>query len=85
MMFWFQAPAPGQTPSPQLLHCASVLDTVVKVAPGLQQAVFFMAKVRFLSGVLFRYLCFLFHVSKSDFGLSGESPWKAVMPHTVHN
>ncbi|XP_035377935.1 tetratricopeptide repeat protein 21B [Electrophorus electricus] len=40
----------GQAPAPQLQHCASVLDTVVKIAPGLHQAVFLMAKVRFLSG-----------------------------------
>uniref|UniRef100_A0A672KXY6 Tetratricopeptide repeat protein 21B-like n=1 Tax=Sinocyclocheilus grahami TaxID=75366 RepID=A0A672KXY6_SINGR len=32
------------------VHCASVLDTVVKVVPGLLQAVFLMAKVRFQSG-----------------------------------
>uniref|UniRef100_A0A8C2CP45 Tetratricopeptide repeat domain 21B n=1 Tax=Cyprinus carpio TaxID=7962 RepID=A0A8C2CP45_CYPCA len=44
------APAPGQPPAPQLQHCASVLDTVVKVVPGLMQAVFLMAKVRFQSG-----------------------------------
>uniref|UniRef100_A0A672KY32 Tetratricopeptide repeat protein 21B-like n=1 Tax=Sinocyclocheilus grahami TaxID=75366 RepID=A0A672KY32_SINGR len=45
-----KAPAPGQPPAPQLQHCASVLDTVVKVVPGLLQAVFLMAKVRFQSG-----------------------------------
>uniref|UniRef100_A0A671SJH7 Tetratricopeptide repeat protein 21B-like n=1 Tax=Sinocyclocheilus anshuiensis TaxID=1608454 RepID=A0A671SJH7_9TELE len=38
-----KAPAPGQPPAPQLQHCASVLDTVVKVVPGLLQAVFLMA------------------------------------------
>ncbi|KAK3569226.1 hypothetical protein QTP86_026513 [Hemibagrus guttatus] len=43
-------PAQGQAPAPQLQHCASVLDTVVKIVPGLLQAVFLMAKVRFLSG-----------------------------------
>ncbi|XP_076851637.1 tetratricopeptide repeat protein 21B [Brachyhypopomus gauderio] len=42
--------SPGQAPTPQLQHCASVLDTVVKIVPGLPQAVFLMAKVRFLSG-----------------------------------
>ncbi|KAI2660900.1 Tetratricopeptide repeat protein 21B [Labeo rohita] len=45
-----KAPAPGQPLAPQLQHCASVLDTVVKVVPGLLQAVFLMAKVRFQSG-----------------------------------
>uniref|UniRef100_A0AAR2L5L3 Tetratricopeptide repeat protein 21B n=1 Tax=Pygocentrus nattereri TaxID=42514 RepID=A0AAR2L5L3_PYGNA len=43
-------PAQGQAPVPQLQHCASVLDTVVKIVPGLLHAVFLMAKVRFLSG-----------------------------------
>uniref|UniRef100_A0A673NGC3 Tetratricopeptide repeat protein 21B-like n=1 Tax=Sinocyclocheilus rhinocerous TaxID=307959 RepID=A0A673NGC3_9TELE len=36
--------------SESLQHCASVLDTVVKVVPGLMQAVFLTAKVRFQSG-----------------------------------
>ncbi|XP_041939131.1 tetratricopeptide repeat protein 21B [Alosa sapidissima] len=43
-------PAQGQSPAPQLQHCASVLDTVVKIVPGLLQAIYLMAKVRFLSG-----------------------------------
>uniref|UniRef100_A0A4W5LJJ5 Tetratricopeptide repeat domain 21B n=1 Tax=Hucho hucho TaxID=62062 RepID=A0A4W5LJJ5_9TELE len=30
-------PAQGQPPAPQLQHCASVLDTVVKIVPGLLQ------------------------------------------------
>uniref|UniRef100_A0A9R1SDY0 Tetratricopeptide repeat domain 21B n=2 Tax=Cyprinus carpio TaxID=7962 RepID=A0A9R1SDY0_CYPCA len=46
----FPMRSPGQPPAPQLQHCASVLDTVVKVVPGLMQAVFLMAKVRFQSG-----------------------------------
>lgn len=46
----FQPPAQGQPPAPQLQHCASVLDTVVKIVPGLLQAIYLMAKVRFLSG-----------------------------------
>uniref|UniRef100_A0A8B9LC89 Tetratricopeptide repeat domain 21B n=1 Tax=Astyanax mexicanus TaxID=7994 RepID=A0A8B9LC89_ASTMX len=48
--FHFCPPAQGQAPAPQLQHCASVLDTVVKIVPGLLHAVFLMAKVRFLSG-----------------------------------
>ncbi|XP_041120641.1 tetratricopeptide repeat protein 21B [Polyodon spathula] len=40
----------GQPPSPQLQHCASVLETVVKTVPGLVEAVYLMAKVRFLAG-----------------------------------
>ncbi|XP_035629240.1 tetratricopeptide repeat protein 21B [Oncorhynchus keta] len=43
-------PAQGQPPAPQLQHCASVLDTVVKIVPGLLQGVFLLAKVRFQSG-----------------------------------
>ncbi|KAG7464116.1 hypothetical protein MATL_G00183890 [Megalops atlanticus] len=43
-------PPQGQPPSPQLQHCASVLDTVVKTVPGLLQAVYMMARVKFLSG-----------------------------------
>ncbi|XP_040560144.1 tetratricopeptide repeat protein 21B isoform X2 [Gallus gallus] len=42
--------SPGQSPSPLLKHCASVLETVVKTVPGLQQAVFLIAKVKYLSG-----------------------------------
>uniref|UniRef100_A0A668AXT2 Tetratricopeptide repeat domain 21B n=1 Tax=Myripristis murdjan TaxID=586833 RepID=A0A668AXT2_9TELE len=43
-------PALGQPPAPQLQHCASVLDTVVKIVPGLLPGVFLSAKVRFQSG-----------------------------------
>uniref|UniRef100_A0A3P8VGK7 Tetratricopeptide repeat domain 21B n=1 Tax=Cynoglossus semilaevis TaxID=244447 RepID=A0A3P8VGK7_CYNSE len=43
-------PAQGQAPPPQLQHCASLLDTVVKVVPGLLQGVFLLAKVRYQSG-----------------------------------
>ncbi|XP_075367447.1 tetratricopeptide repeat protein 21B isoform X5 [Mycteria americana] len=45
-----QPASPGQSLSPLLKHCASVLETVVKTVPGLQQAVFLMAKVKYLSG-----------------------------------
>ncbi|XP_074856704.1 tetratricopeptide repeat protein 21B isoform X2 [Carettochelys insculpta] len=41
---------PGQLPSPLLKHCSSVLETVVKTVPGLQHAVFLIAKVKYLSG-----------------------------------
>ncbi|KAL0963799.1 hypothetical protein UPYG_G00313730 [Umbra pygmaea] len=43
-------PAQGQPPAPQLQHCVSVLETVVKIVPGLLQGVFLLAKVRFQSG-----------------------------------
>ncbi|XP_034042968.1 tetratricopeptide repeat protein 21B [Thalassophryne amazonica] len=43
-------PVQCQPPAPQLQHCASVLDTVVKTVPGLLQGVFLLAKVRFQSG-----------------------------------
>ncbi|KAM6332739.1 tetratricopeptide repeat protein 21B isoform 1-T1 [Podargus strigoides] len=45
-----QPASPGRSPSPLLKHCASVLETVVKTVPGLQQAVFLIAKVKYLSG-----------------------------------
>ncbi|CAN9497793.1 unnamed protein product [Ophioblennius macclurei] len=43
-------PAQGQPPPPQLQHCATLLDTVVKIVPGLLQGVFLLAKVRYQSG-----------------------------------
>uniref|UniRef100_A0A8D3BZ97 Tetratricopeptide repeat domain 21B n=1 Tax=Scophthalmus maximus TaxID=52904 RepID=A0A8D3BZ97_SCOMX len=43
-------PAQGQPPAPQLQHCATLLDTVVKIVPGLIQGVFLLAKVRYQSG-----------------------------------
>ena len=46
----FQPPAQGQPPAPLLQRCASVLDTVVKIVPGLLQGVFLLAKVKFQSG-----------------------------------
>ncbi|NXO03695.1 TT21B protein, partial [Rhinopomastus cyanomelas] len=45
-----QPASSGQSPSPLLKRCASVLETVVKTVPGLQQAVFLVAKVKYLSG-----------------------------------
>lgn len=49
--YLLQPPIPGQPASPLFKHCASVLETVVKVAPGLQQAVFLIAKVKYLTGM----------------------------------
>uniref|UniRef100_A0A7N8WU19 Tetratricopeptide repeat protein 21B n=1 Tax=Mastacembelus armatus TaxID=205130 RepID=A0A7N8WU19_9TELE len=43
-------PAQGQPPPPQLQHCATLLNTVVKLVPGLLQGVFLLAKVRYQSG-----------------------------------
>ncbi|XP_044274364.1 tetratricopeptide repeat protein 21B [Varanus komodoensis] len=45
-----QPAGPGQPPSPLLKPCASVLETVVKTVPGLLQAAFLAAKVKYLSG-----------------------------------
>ncbi|KAJ1188379.1 hypothetical protein NDU88_005140 [Pleurodeles waltl] len=45
-----QPSAPGQPISPLLRHCASVLETIVKTVPGLLQAVFLIAKVKYLAG-----------------------------------
>uniref|UniRef100_A0A7N6FE25 Tetratricopeptide repeat domain 21B n=1 Tax=Anabas testudineus TaxID=64144 RepID=A0A7N6FE25_ANATE len=43
-------PAQGQPPAPLLQHSATLLDTVVKLVPGLLQGVFLLAKVRYQSG-----------------------------------
>ncbi|KAM6934319.1 tetratricopeptide repeat protein 21B [Xenentodon cancila] len=43
-------PPPGQPPAPQLHHCATLLDTVVKIVPGLLHAVYLTGKVRYQSG-----------------------------------
>ncbi|XP_078408432.1 tetratricopeptide repeat protein 21B isoform X2 [Cetorhinus maximus] len=45
-----QPGAPGQPLSPLLKHCASVLETVVKTVPGLLEAAFLMARVKYLAG-----------------------------------
>ncbi|XP_042192463.1 tetratricopeptide repeat protein 21B [Callorhinchus milii] len=45
-----QPTAPGQPPSPLLKHCASLLETVVKTVPGLLEAAFLMARVKYLAG-----------------------------------
>uniref|UniRef100_A0A3Q2H4W9 Tetratricopeptide repeat protein 21B n=1 Tax=Equus caballus TaxID=9796 RepID=A0A3Q2H4W9_HORSE len=45
------APAsPGQPLSPLLRRCTSILETIVRTVPGLLQAVFLIAKVKYLSG-----------------------------------
>lgn len=43
-------PAQGMPPCPQLQRCATLLDTVVKIVPGLLQGVYLLAKVRYQSG-----------------------------------
>ncbi|XP_062825281.1 tetratricopeptide repeat protein 21B isoform X1 [Anolis carolinensis] len=45
-----QPAGPGQPPSPLLKPCASVLETLLKTVPGLQQAAYFTAKVKYLAG-----------------------------------
>ncbi|KAM9033188.1 tetratricopeptide repeat protein 21B [Sarcophilus harrisii] len=45
-----QPASPGQPPSLLLRHCTSVLETIVRTVPGLLQAVFLIAKVKYLSG-----------------------------------
>ncbi|XP_024435637.2 tetratricopeptide repeat protein 21B [Desmodus rotundus] len=45
-----QPASPGQPLSPLLGRCMSVLETVVRTVPGLLQAVFLIAKVKYLSG-----------------------------------
>uniref|UniRef100_A0A8C0TR19 Tetratricopeptide repeat protein 21B n=1 Tax=Canis lupus familiaris TaxID=9615 RepID=A0A8C0TR19_CANLF len=45
-----QPASPGQPLSPLLQRCTSVLETIVRTVPGLQQAVFLIAKAKYLSG-----------------------------------
>ncbi|KAK2509919.1 hypothetical protein MC885_009975 [Smutsia gigantea] len=45
-----QPASPRQPPSPLLGRCASILETVVRAVPGLLQAGFLIAKVKYLSG-----------------------------------
>ncbi|XP_007945909.1 tetratricopeptide repeat protein 21B [Orycteropus afer afer] len=45
-----QPASPGQPLSPFLRRCTSVLETIVRTVPGLLQAVFLIAKVKYLSG-----------------------------------
>lgn len=50
LLLVFQPPAQGMPPCPQLQRCATLLDTVVKIVPGLLQGVYLLAKVRYQSG-----------------------------------
>uniref|UniRef100_A0A8C9PB34 Tetratricopeptide repeat protein 21B n=1 Tax=Spermophilus dauricus TaxID=99837 RepID=A0A8C9PB34_SPEDA len=45
-----QPASPGQPLSPLLRRCTSVLEIIVRTIPGLLQAVFLVAKVKYLSG-----------------------------------
>ncbi|XP_015334424.2 tetratricopeptide repeat protein 21B isoform X1 [Marmota marmota marmota] len=45
-----QPASPGQPLSPLLRRCTSVLEIIVRTVPGLLQAVFLVAKVKYLSG-----------------------------------
>ncbi|XP_047401598.1 tetratricopeptide repeat protein 21B isoform X1 [Sciurus carolinensis] len=45
-----QPASPGQPLSPLLRRCTSVLEIIIRTVPGLLQAVFLVAKVKFLSG-----------------------------------
>lgn len=45
-----QPASPGQPLSPHLRRCTSVLEAIVRTVPGLLQAVFLIAKVKYLSG-----------------------------------
>ncbi|XP_074219924.1 tetratricopeptide repeat protein 21B isoform X2 [Camelus bactrianus] len=45
-----QPASPGQPLSPLLRRCTSILETIVRTVPGLLQAVFLIAKVKYLSG-----------------------------------
>nr|XP_058908371.1 tetratricopeptide repeat protein 21B isoform X5 [Kogia breviceps] len=45
-----QPASPGQPLSPLLRRCTSILETIVRTVPSLLQAVFLIAKVKYLSG-----------------------------------
>nr|XP_019582896.1 PREDICTED: tetratricopeptide repeat protein 21B isoform X1 [Rhinolophus sinicus] len=45
-----QPASPGQPLSPLLRRCTSVLEIIIRTVPGLLQAVFLIAKVKYLSG-----------------------------------
>eukprot|EP00051_Salpingoeca_urceolata_P023185 m.390103 g.390103 ORF g.390103 m.390103 type:complete len:1321 (-) comp20074_c6_seq3:93-4055(-) len=46
-----EAPAEGETPSPILAKIVRVLELVTKVAPGLTESVYLLARAKFLSGI----------------------------------
>jgi len=48
-----QPASPGQPLSPLLRRCTSILETIVRTVPGLLQAVFLIAKVKYLSGRIY--------------------------------
>ncbi|KAK6182507.1 hypothetical protein SNE40_010181 [Patella caerulea] len=51
LQFAPQVPVPpGQPPNPVLKRCNQVLDPLTRAVPGLMEAVYLLAKVRFLSG-----------------------------------
>ncbi|XP_069791436.1 tetratricopeptide repeat protein 21B isoform X2 [Narcine bancroftii] len=45
-----QPASPGQPLAPLLKQCAAVLETIVKTVPGLAEATFLMARVKYLAG-----------------------------------
>ncbi|XP_043931290.1 tetratricopeptide repeat protein 21B [Protopterus annectens] len=45
-----QSPSSGHASSGLLRHCTSVLETMVKIVPGLLEAIFLMAKVKYFAG-----------------------------------
>lgn len=46
----------GQPPDPLLKRCCQVLEALTRTVPGLLEALYLMAKVRFLQGMLSKML-----------------------------
>ena len=40
----------GHTPSPILKKCGAILEPLTKAVPGLIQGIFYLAKVKYISG-----------------------------------
>uniref|UniRef100_A0A2K6ETV2 Tetratricopeptide repeat domain 21B n=1 Tax=Propithecus coquereli TaxID=379532 RepID=A0A2K6ETV2_PROCO len=60
--FLLEIPAsPGQPVTPLLRRCTSALEVIVRTVPGLLQAVFLIAKVKYLSGINNIFISFLQH------------------------
>ncbi|KAB0381053.1 hypothetical protein FD755_008837, partial [Muntiacus reevesi] len=57
-----QPASPGQPLSPLLRRCTSILETIVRTVPGLLQAVFLIAKVKYLSDIQMELLSFVINL-----------------------
>lgn len=51
LVFCSQPIKQGQPPDPLLKRCSQVLEALTRTVPGLLEALYLMAKVRFLQGM----------------------------------